>query len=339
MKFIEIKNNINLEFLNNQNNIFFDEILISLFEILINSYFKNLSNKDLIQGLTIKYLEKSIKILTKEIEGNLNHLGILYAITFIKCYFYKLSNEIYSISKSDKNLLNIININKLLSSKTNTSIRNVIKIYILKCFYSNMQNYNEFINFEWEKNQISWAKNFIVNEKNSISNLQFLFLNMNIDSEILKKYNEQFNIDKKRNNFNNVNEDFYNELINKDYMTFIDISINIMLSEFLNPKYFEFSYEYFCNLIKIIYEKKQKNISKILKVFFDKNFFENLMRKKIFNLDSETIEILLYSYKFSILASLGKENSLYSNLLSQNFNNIIKNLFIPWCRTFSTSFN
>ena len=186
MKFIDTKNK-NLELLNNQKNIFLDEILISLFEIYINSYINELDNKQLIKGLIIKYLEKSIKILTGEIKGNLNHLGILYAISFIRCYFYKLSNIIYSIAKNDEDLININNINKLLLMNNNISVRNVIKIYMLKCFYSKMQNYNEFKNFEWDKSQIVWAKDFIENKENEpISNLQNLFLNVSLDIEVFK---------------------------------------------------------------------------------------------------------------------------------------------------------
>ena len=330
MNFINNKN-INLELLNSQENIILDEILIYLFEIKINTFLNNsdLTIEKIINGIIIKYLVKCINILTGKINPVLNHLAILYSISFIKSYFYLLSNEIYKRTKSDENKINITKINEILLLNDTTNVLYVIKLYFLKCLYSNMQNYHEFINFKWEENQLSWAKNYIVEEKDAISNLQFLFINTDIDIEILKNYHLSISKDKKILNFKDVDADFYSKFMNDDFMTFIDVSINIMLSEFITPTYSSLAYEYFCDLLKEIYKINKKSMPTIIKLFFDKKTFETLMRDKIKTFNAEKIEMLLYGYKFVILCSLGNENSLYKNLFSEKFNNIINNIFIP----------
>ena len=328
MSFTEVQN-MNLDLLNSQNNIILDEILIYLFEIKINSFLNNdhLTIDKLIDGIIIEYLKKCIDVLNGKIKPRLKNLAILYSISFIKSYFYLLVNKMYKIAKSDENQININKINTLLKNDHNNIIY-VIKLYILKCFYSKMQNFNEFINFEWDKNQLSWAKNYKYDDKNDLSKLQFLYINVGLDMEKLKEYNFNFSHDKNICSFKPVNKEFYKKLINEDFMTFIDVSINIMLSDFVDSKYsYYFIYDYFCDLIKEILP--YDNISLIFKLFFDNNIFGKLMKNKIKDLKAEQIEILLYGYKLAILCSLGNENSLYNNLLSEKFNNIINTIFIP----------
>ena len=337
MNFINNKN-INLQLLNSQENIILDEILMYLFEIKINTFLNDsdLTIENLVNGITIKYLIKCINILSGKINPDLKHLAILYSISFIKAYFYLLSNEMYKRAKSDDNQINIEKINEILLLNDTTNVRYVIKLYFLKCLYSNMQNYHEFINFKWEENQLSWGKNYIVEEKDSISNLQFLFINTDVDIEILKSYNLNISKDKKVLNFKDVDLDFYCKLINDDFMTFIDVSINIMLSEFITPTYSSFTYKYFCDLIKEIYKINKKNVPPAIELFFDRKTFETLIKGKIKNFNAEKIEILLYGYKLVVLCSLGNENSLYKNLFSEKFNNIINNIFIPGYEPFIT---
>ena len=330
MSFINNKN-INLKLINSQENIILDEILMYLFEIKINAFFNNsdLTIEKIVNGISIKYLNKCINILTRKIKPYLQHLAILYSISFIKSYFYLLSNEMYKRTKSDDNQINIEKINDILLLNDTTNVIYVIKLYFLKCLYSNMQNYHEFINFKWEENQLSWGKDYIVEEKDGISNLQFLFINTDIDIKILKNYNLNISKDKKILNFKDVDLEFYCKLINDDFMTFIDVSINIMLSEFITPTYSSFTYDYFCDLIKEVYQINKKSIPSVIKLFFERNTFEKLIRDKIKDFNAEKIEILLYAYKFVILCSLGNENSLYKNLFSEKFNNKINTIFIP----------
>ena len=330
--------NINLKLLNSEKNIILDEILMYLFEIKINTFLNDsdLTIEQIVSGIPIRYLNKCIDVLTGKITPVLKHLAILYSISFIKAYFYLLSKEMYKREKSDSTQINISKINEILLLNDATHVRYVIKIYFLKCLYSNMQNYHEFINFKWDENQLSWGKNFIVEEKDALSNLQFLFMNIDLDPEILKNYNLKLSQDKNINNFKDVDLDFYCKLMNDDFMTFIDVSFNIMLSEFIIPNYSSFTYKYFCDLIKEIYSISDKSLPPTMKLFFDINIFEQLMRDKIKNFNAEKMEILLYGYKFVILCSLGNENSLYKNLFSEKFNNIINNIFIPGYEPFKT---
>ena len=111
------KKNSMIEFLNKSENIYLDEILLSLFDGKLTVYFQNIKNKaDLILNKSFDIFKKCINYIeNKEYTISNNKLSFLYCISFIKYYFYYMSkiikdeefqvinkNEIYAFFKWQK---------------------------------------------------------------------------------------------------------------------------------------------------------------------------------------------------------------------------------------------
>ena len=322
---------------NSPNNEYLNEILISIFEIYINSYLKEIKN-NVSDNVAIKYFEKSVKFLEKENESNekiLINLGNLYSITYIKCYLIKLIEIIYNNQKKDENerkendLIKPTKINNILIDLGDSPINNVIKIYILKCFRYKMNNINEFNNYNWEEIGFNWAENYVQKNKNLISSLEFLFLN--IDNRYLNDFYKKISLDKNIKFKNVNNERLYLDLIQNDFFEFIDISINVIFSDLLNSENFNNQiYSNFCKFSKKLFRNLPERLQKCLNIFFDEKYFQSTIKNNIREInDSNKNKCLLFSYKISLLISSFSINNFYTDLLSENCQNTIKNNFLP----------
>ena len=118
-----------IEFLNKSENIYLDEILLSLFDGKLTVYFQNIKNKaDLILNKSFDIFKKCINYIeNKEYTISNNKLLFLYCISFIKYYFYYMSKI---IKDEEFQVINKNEIYAFLNGKSN--FRKAIKIYILK---------------------------------------------------------------------------------------------------------------------------------------------------------------------------------------------------------------
>ena len=118
-----------IEFLNKSENIYLDEILLSLFDGKLTVYFQNIKNKaDLILNKSFDIFKKCINYIeNKEYTISNNKLSFLYCISFIKYYFYYMSKI---IKDEEFQVINKNEIYAFLNGKSN--FRKVIKKYILK---------------------------------------------------------------------------------------------------------------------------------------------------------------------------------------------------------------
>ena len=123
------KKNSMIEFLNKSENIYLDEIFLSLFDGKLTVYFQNIKNKaDLILNKSFDIFKKCINYIeNKEYTISNNKLSFLYCISFIKYYCYYMSKI---IKDEEFQVINKNEIYAFLNGKSN--FRKVIKIYILK---------------------------------------------------------------------------------------------------------------------------------------------------------------------------------------------------------------
>ena len=135
----------------------FNRILLNFFEEKCQIYFtsilqenKNEYNEkcceDLLLGISLSYLKKSIEYLYDNKDKNYNIILKLLAIAFIKtyCYYYVEIN----FSFLDK--INWKEINEVfydIDDEENQYIRNVRNIYLWRLYYSKFENFEQFLNY------------------------------------------------------------------------------------------------------------------------------------------------------------------------------------------------
>ena len=144
LSFCEDDNDEILNVVNKKENIILDEIFLYLFETKINKYFNTIeeNNKNIegeknkyeekLKSLSLKYLKKSINFIEEKDESKpLYHLGLIYSIAYLKCYFY---NYVDILVKHHAELGSAETIESFLFDQKKP-FRNVIKIYLLKLLY------------------------------------------------------------------------------------------------------------------------------------------------------------------------------------------------------------
>jgi hypothetical protein len=172
-----------LKKLNNSKKVFLDEILINIFETKINIYSDsipyasdeilenyypkvyfdkinkiNSNNVGIILDQSFKAFQKyldylELAALDKKKKNN-SHIIKLYALTYVKIYLSKLLNYL-KVRKN--NLLDASEIMKIIKGKNNNNFRKVIKIYIFKLIYNDLNNFEEFQNFNFKDYNIDFA--------------------------------------------------------------------------------------------------------------------------------------------------------------------------------------
>eukprot|EP00833_Pecoramyces_ruminatium_P007874 jgi/Orpsp1_1/1181906/evm.model.c7180000079088.1 len=319
------KHNLIINKLNNTDNIFLNEILLSIFDKEFSIYFNNKKSKEnLILNQSFDIFKKCVGYVENEkceITKN-NKLGILYCISYIKMYCYHLSNILISDNEdeiSKDNILNFLNIP--------SEFRKVIKIYILKLLNGNhIGNYKKLVDFVNEKKL--FINDFDFTEKVP-SSLDYLF----IQNESFDDYKQlrDIYILNRSNNFRNVSDilSLINENKGKRIFNFYDLIINEetsnVISNFQKERYKKLSL-YTSNIMNNL---NLTSISKnLLNIYFDYNTLNNKI-KEIQGFSIPKFEMLLYSHKFAFICSLSNSNSVYSKILSPDVINNLENIYIP----------
>ena len=315
-----------IKFLNNSDNICLDEILLSLFDGKLSIYFHNIEKKnkaDLILNKSFEIFKKCVNYIENKDYAILNNkLGFLYCIAFIKYYCYYLSKIIQDEKYQNINKKEIYS---FLSDKSN--FKKVIKIYILKILnLLFVKNYNAFLNVIEEK-QI-FFNDFDFNEK-TLCSLNYLFLT-NKKVDYYKELREKYLICK-LDNFatNKIIIDYING-DNNNFLCFYDLIINEELSNLINSYKPEIFNKLSHFLLDILNKSNLPQITKnIISLYYRINTFKEKILPLIKDISTQDYEILLYSYKLAVIASLSKKEFIYSKILSPNILEYINNLYIP----------
>ena len=317
------KNNIIIKFLNETNNICFDEILLSLFDGEFITFFQNKkAEEDLILNQSLEIFKKCINYIKNE-ENYKNitsdKLGILYCISYIKYYCYNFSKILY-----DEEYENI-NKNEIYSFLDNPhKFTKIIKIYILRILnIIKIKNYNDFLKFIIEKN--IFLKDFDFKEKVPCS-LDYLFIqNENID--FYKELRSRYNLDKMEN-FKSTKEIL--EKIDNKIFIFYDLITNEEISNIDK----NFNKDYYNKLTHFLSDIINKlAIAPITKQLFLIYYNFDSLKTKILpllkNISLKNYEVLLYAHKFALVSSMSKNGSIYLKILSSKILDNIKDLYIP----------
>jgi len=314
-----------IAYLNQNNNEILNEVLLSIFDEDITDYFNSQTNdqdKILNQSLAIfKALIYYIDINNYEI-NTVNKLGMLYCISYIKCYCYHLCKI---LNCNDSNNLDMSEIFEFL--KDSSKSKKVIKIYILrvlnKIIFNNYLNLLDFIK----------QKQLFVNDFDFSENNQFPLNNIFLQKDSYKTYIKMSDLYKisKMENYENKLDKLVEEINMNTILSFYDLIINEEISKLCsNEQFNEIHYKKLCNFLTGITENIQLSpISKnLLSIFYNYSLLKEELTD-IKKLHPNDYEILLYAYKFAFICSLSLPDTVYSNILSPNAMENIKKVYIP----------
>ena len=316
LSFIDDKNKI-LQMLNDEKNIIIDELLLYLFENRINYYFNQIKIKEeKIKNISFEYLKKSIHFIeTSDEKRKLNHLGIIYAIAYIKCYFYHFLNIIYN-----NNQIKINEIEEYFDNNCSKLIK-VIKLYFLKVLFNyHINDYQKFIETIHDKYE-RWINNIDIEKGNKEIFKDKLFF---VDSKSIENYK------KIKNKFlEDTYKEEYLKILNddkKNFFSFINLSINKIISKlFDSEQNINNALKYIQEILKLYNEN---NYNSLYKVLLDQELYnEELKSNKILE-DEKNFIGLLFGYKLSLLCQYS-ENSFYSKIMTTNYFEEINNSYLP----------
>ena len=143
----------------NKNNDILDLNILYYFECKCELYFKkiigekkltNLQNKDelvqhsndVIKNLSLKYFKKALDYYLDEkplnqLETQINKIGKLYSLAFIKIYLKQISRFI--VYNMNKNIINCNDIFNIFLFKNQNKYIYALKIYLFKCIFKNLK--------------------------------------------------------------------------------------------------------------------------------------------------------------------------------------------------------
>ena len=365
---LKIEDSKMLKILNYQKNIFLDEVIMNFFEGKVRAYFEDIPklNKDKLKHLFPIYFQNikeenrilfddSFDIFMKTInfldsisnsndinENKKNNINLykLYSIVYVKFYLNKL---VFFINKgTEVNFKTIIQATKTL---TNNNFSKVIKIYILKLFYSLINcNFEEFQKFEFLK---ELANEFLIqkgNKKDKDKDVMLTYLLLPLDEEDYKKYLEESNLFSQNVKFHLKNKDIANSIQKDSFDIFICLSINKIISNLGLPNFDEKKiYSKFSNYVKSLFIdsklKSNKELCQLLSLFYDSKIYKKQIKAKLINnnkkkIDLKLLEAILYGFRFcvnSLDTNINNKNGelLFSSIISQNCDNIIEQSLIP----------
>jgi hypothetical protein len=201
----------------------------------------------------------------------------------------------------------------------------MIKLFILKTInLLNFKSYQEFKNYNFINNGITWINEFFDKEKKeNNSNLSFSFFN----PEFINLH-YQYKKEMKMNNFKNIEPNIINSIKQNGLEHFYDFIINNYISKLKNQDYNE---EFCCNIINILFSINEisEYTFQLLQLFLLQDYYLNLTKNVIKNLTDENFEIFLYSYKICLICSNSPIDSYYHQLTGEQINNIINSNYIP----------
>ncbi len=344
-RFMYLKDNKDIEkyhnlidIYNNINSPEFNEVLLFFFEGLCQSYFleilKNNENqynenccKELLLNISLDYLKKAMQYLYEYNKINNNNILKIYAIAYIKTYFYFYVEVNYNYY--DK--CNFEEINKVLNyqKENNELIRNMLNIYIWRLYSKKFENFEQFKNFNFSIKNIPFLKDLIEKINKKKENNKYIFKNAFITpSSDYKNYRKiSLEIDKDKEDFvlnyddiNNNLDLFYSILVNNIISHIYGDNKNICVKKMKNI--------YDSSYTKINFGEEGKTLYKYL---LNNALFENEIEKKISEkpLTQEEFEILLYSFRFIFNTQIKNKKCFYNEIIRKNSEEFIKNNYIP----------
>jgi len=322
----------------------FEEMMLFYFETKIMMIFNDIKENNLFNNQGYQnFLELSFKLLEDNLNSKNNSiLHILFCISFIKCFLFKLVDYLYNNLQGAKEASNILNIIKI---KNNNLFIKSIKIYILKLIFDKKGNFFDFSYFSFAHHQIDFLENEeelgdIVNKKNIVIEtnkkyygFDFMFIPIKEKSknEIFGSVINHLLYIKKNTKDNNFDDKELLEIINQNN------DIDLLYCGLLNV---HFSFLYKSNLV-IDKENNNNNIesknmkSWMLKII-DNSEIEclknNEMLKDFLLLLADNENYYYYNKILSLAISArfvlntisnNNKDGLYYNLIT-NFENIIK---------------
>ena len=328
-----------------------EEIVLYYFETKImnalnNKYNKKRDNeKELSRDEQLKTcLKICVETLEKEFDKSLGdkinkNITILCCIAFIKAFLNKFISFIINNYSLVNNIPDIFNIIK---GSTFNEFRKSFKIYVLKLFFDNIGNYNEYNTPKLEANyQLSYINDedikqfFKENKLDSFSKLfgfDFMIIpnkvqnnNDNNDIGYFNKLLNELLLIKKNNVNNNVDDKDLISMINdkNDLDSFYCAIVNIHFSFLFNEKYIN-SDE--CNLINNWITNKM--ISKEITIFKENDMYQKILfcikkQNKIYKNYNSLLSVLI-SARYVLNTLFNKnEDGFYYQLIT-NIQNIIK---------------
>ena len=350
----------------------FNHVILYYFELLVNEYFKTIFDKykyninnnidfkskeeceDLLLNQNLLFLKKALNHIDNVMENknidpsNLNNLGKLYSIAYIKLYM-KYFAEICFYCR-DK--ISFKFIEEIICSKESNS-RKVVIIFFFKNifqYFENYSNFNSFFNNKENENipfKTEYKELSETHLKNSLSNY---ILNENFLS--LKNFEEKYNknlssfIYTKNNNFEDLNTLINEEFIKNDGIDiFFCFLINHLISYYFSSEKDEYLKK--IELFKLKFKKISANLGlpkdclNLLDIIINiKEFINTLITKYNDNnyCTQEQFEIVMNSLRFVLQSSQYNENNFYKNLLSSQCKNNIDKNYIPGTLPYNNMF-
>ena len=371
LNFINSKNSDRIYlFYENINNETFNQVLLYYFELLAYNYFDDILNKykdnrpdpnnlnikskdeceELLLEQNLLYLNKALihidKCFTKEglEERNLNNLGNIFSISYIKLYIKYLA-EIY---KNNKTKINFTNIIECISS-TECQTRKIVKYFFFKNMYQYFENFSKFDEYIKKDKEFPFRKEYlemIQSQRAKVYILNNNFIQMK-NFELFYNTRLEF-LSNFHNNFININS-----LLKKEFLQNND-GLDIFFCFCMNNL---FSYYYSnekeiylnkINLLKIEFNKIANNLElsqvclNLLKQIFNLDQFIQTLNLKQGNanknLTQEQFEIFMYALRFVLNSSQYNANNFYYKLLNPQCKEHINNNYIIGTLPFNNIF-
>ena len=332
----------------------FNQVLLYYFELIANNYFNEIKNKyqtkntrnlndkskeeceKLILEINLSFFNKALNFLDNIFENrnidnnNLNNLGRIYSIAYIKLYMKYLAD----IFINNNDIIDLKPIVEIMSSKNN-NVRKVVKIFFFKNCLTHFENYSKFKEHIIKDEIFGKIYNEILesgkNDKKENYILNYNFMPNNDYSESYLKSLLQFtNI--RKNNFEKLNSFITTEFLdNNGYDLLFCILINHLISFFYSAEKDESINA--LNILKTEFNKISNNLGmsqlsmNLFNILFNINeLITSTKLKKDFT--QEQFEILMNSFRYVLLISQSDNNNFYYNLLTQQINEYIQNNYI-----------
>ena len=294
-----------LELINKSNNCFLNEILLIIFEIIINIYFNSISdlsprnlefyfekyyherenNNDkinptlILSDTSLDIFDECVGLLQRiyrnKYEAKAKTLVIknelicqLYAIAYIKIYLFKYIH-FYHYYYNNPGFPYFCQILNILNGTAKEGLRQVIKIYILKILFYILGNYNDLVEHYKKNKETLFLEEFAERFNEEKEKLLSFYMLPNVNEKKFKIFKDAFQKFSiyKLSDFNKPVEEFVDFITNYGLDDFYLISTNLMISNlFYKTDLLKFSR--YSNYILELLNNIKINIPEITKKLF-----------------------------------------------------------------------
>ena len=261
-------------------------------------------------------------------ENNLNNLGKIYSIAYIKIYMKYLA-EIFIYNEDKIDFAPIIEI----FSCTNNNMRKVVNIFFFKNCFIHFENYSKFKDYILKNEKFGKIfSNILEKEKNEKKDNYILNYNFtpNTDfTDYLKSSAQFMNI--KSNNLDKLNTFITSEFLNNNgYDLLFCLLVNHLISFLYSAekdKYINDLNNFKSEFNKIVNDLR---IPQITINLFNAllNINESIKNKLKKDFTQEQFEIIMNSFRYVLLTSQANNNNFYYKLLTPQINEYISNNYI-----------